>query len=210
MNIIIVGAGAMGREVYSWLLDDIKNKKDYQIKGFLDEDPGALDNYNYPVKIIGTIADYVPQKNELIVIAAMDPHKKAQFAKTFMKKQARFYTLIHPTVILGQNVKIGTGCVICPNCILTTDIVIKDFVFINTCSTIGHDVVLGDYTSINGKVEITGKVKVGNKCMFGVGSKVIPNKIIGDNAIVGAGSVVIRNVKQNTTVFGNPAKIIER
>jgi len=205
MDLIIVGAGGLGREVYSWLSQEIKEKKN-KIKGFIDDNPHSLDEYDYPVKVIGTIADYRPNPKEKLVLSILDPKVKKNLVVSLSKKGAEFYTLIHPSVIFGFNIKIGEGCVICPNCILTNDIKIGDFVFINTSSTIGHDAVIGDFTSINGKVEITGKITVGSGCLFGVGAKVIPGRKISDNVVVGAGSVVIRNVEPDVTIFGNPAK----
>ena len=79
----------------------------------------------------------------------------------------------------------------------------------NTNSTVGHDSDIGDFTSINGGVEITGDVKVGSECLFGVGSVVINGRHIADRTVVGAGSVVIRNMGSDITVFGNPAKQVK-
>ncbi|MHA1749058.1 MAG: acetyltransferase [Promethearchaeota archaeon] len=209
MDLIIVGAGGLGREVYSWLSQEIKEKPNYKIKGFIDDNPKSLDEFEYPVKVINTISDYYPNPDEKLVLSILNPEIKKRIVKFLSQRGAEFYKLIHPTSIIGTSVKIGKGCVICPNCILTNDIQIGDFVFINTSSTIGHDTIIGDFTSINGKVEITGKVKVGSGCFFGVGAKVIPGRIIGDNVVVGAGSVVIRNFANDITIFGNPAKKVK-
>ena len=209
MDLIMVGAGGMGREVFSWLSHEIKGKKDLRIKGFLDDNPQALGKLPYPVKVIGSISDYQPNNNESLVVSILDPRIKKDIVESLVSKGANFfYTLIHPSAIIGTNVRIGKGCIICPNCILTNDITVDDFVFINTSSTVGHDSIIGEYTSINGKVEIPGNVEVGVGCLFGVGAKVIPKRRIGDGATVGAGSVVIRNVPSGITVFGNPAKKI--
>jgi len=206
MDLIIVGAGGLGREVYSWLSQEIKKKPNYKIKGFIDDNPKSLDEFEYPVKVIGTISDYFPNPDEKLVLSILNPETKKRIVKSLSQKGAEFYKLIHPTSIIGTNVKIGKGCIICPNCILTNDINLRDFIFINTNSSIGHDAIIGDFTSINGNVHITGRVKIGKECLFGVSAKVIPGRVIEDNVIVGAGSVVIRNVHSNATVFGNPAK----
>ena len=57
-----------------------------------------------------------------------------------LRRGAKFYTLIHPSTIIGKNVVIGQGCIICPNCILSNDSNIGDYTIINTSSNIGHDV----------------------------------------------------------------------
>jgi len=208
MDLIIVGAGGMGREVFSWLSHEIRGKKDLVIKGFLDDNSQALGKLSYPVRILGGISDYQAKDSEGLVVAILDPKTKKDIVQSLAHKGSNFYTLIHPSAIVGTNVRIGKGCIICPNCILTNDITVGDFVFINASSTVGHDSIIGKYTSINGKVEIPGNVEVGVGCLFGVGAKVIPKRRIGDGATVGAGSVVIKNVPSGATVFGNPAKII--
>ena len=206
MDLIIVGAGGLGREVFSWLSQEIKEKHNYKIKGFIDDNPRSLDNFEYPAKILSSIDNYMPKYGDQFVLSILDPKLKKQIVDSLSQRGARFYKLIHPISIIGTNVKIGEGCVICPNCILTNDIKIGNFVFINTNSTIGHDTIIGDFTSVNGNVDITGKVKVGKGCLFGVGAKVIPGRTIGDDVVIGAGSIVIRNIKSNESVFGNPAK----
>ena len=212
MDLILVGAGSFGREVFTWLSQKLKGNSEYKIKGFIENLPHKrmeLEERGYPAKIIGTIDDYQPRPEEKLVMSIFDPKIKKHFVELLLKKGSVFYTLIHPSVITGHNVKIGEGCVICPNCIIANDSDIGDFVFINTNSTVGHDTVVGDFTSINGGVEITGDVKVGSECFFGVGSVVINKQKIGDRAIVGAGSVVIRSIRSDVTVFGNPAKVVK-
>lgn len=208
MDLIIVGAGGMGRDVFTWLSQEIKNKKGFRIKGFLDDNPQILRTLSYPVKLIGSISDYQPKINESLILAILDPKIKKKIVESLMQKGANFYNLIYPSTVMGTNVRIGRGCIICPNCLLGNDLTIGNFVFINANSTIGHGGIIGDYTSINGSVDITGNVEVGHSCLFGVGAKVIPGRKIGNQATVGAGSIVIKNVPHNVTVFGNPAKII--
>jgi len=208
MELIIVGAGGLGREVFSWLSHTINTEGQYTIKGFLDDNLDALDELSYPVKVIGTIADYQPNANEKLIMAILNPKIKKKITPLMIEKGAKFFTLVHPTAVIGMNVHLGTGVVICPNCILTNDIVVGDFVFLNTNVTLGHDTRIGNYTSVNGNVDITGNSEVGEGCFFGVGAKVIPRRKIEDWVTVGAGSVVIRNIRSGRTVFGNPAKNI--
>jgi len=212
MDLILVGAGAFGREVFTWLSQAIEGSSQYKIKGFIDNLPQnqiELDLRDFSIPILGTINDYQPKPDEKLVMSIFDPTLKKQFVKLLLKRGSKFHKLIHPSVIIGHNVKVGDGCIICPNCILANDTNIGDYVFINTSSTIGHDTVIGSFTSINGGVQITGDVKVGSECFFGVGSLVINKRNVGDRAIIGAGSVVIRSVRPDVTVFGNPAKIVK-
>ncbi len=51
--------------------------------------------------------------------------------------------------------------------------------------------------------------RIGKNCFIGGESLILPGVVIGDNCVVGAGSVVTRNVPERSIVAGNPAKIIQ-
>lgn len=53
-----------------------------------------------------------------------------------------------------------------------------------------------------------GKITVGENCFIGCRSVILPNVEIGDNVIIGAGSVVNRSIPSNTVAAGNPCRII--
>lgn len=53
-----------------------------------------------------------------------------------------------------------------------------------------------------------GLVKIGNHVFVGAGSTILPNVVVEDNVVIGAGSVVSRNLKANTVYAGVPAKPI--
>lgn len=212
-RLLVVGAGGFGREVYTWLSQTIKGDPRYKIAGFLDDNVAKnleeLDKRHYQLKVVGTVRDYRPQENELLVMGIFDPAAKRKCVEQLRQRGAKFYTLVHPDTVIGHDVHIGEGCVICPYCVLANDSKIDDFVSLNINSSVGHDSDVGEFTSINGGVEITGEVSVGSGCFFGVGAVVINKCRIGEKTVVGAGSVVIRNVGSGITVFGNPAKTVK-
>jgi sugar O-acyltransferase (sialic acid O-acetyltransferase NeuD family) len=208
-KLVIVGAGGFGREILSWVEDVLTDKKEWQVIGFLDDNPKALDGYNYHLSVIGTIDDYQPRKDEFLVMGiASSPLKKLKIAATLKSKGGRFISLVHPSVIVGKNVKIGDGCIICRNVIFTCDILVGDFVTINILSTIGHDVSIGDGCTLHPCVSISGFAQLGQGVLIGTHGSLLPGAQIGDFATVGAGSVVIKNVEAETTVLGVPAKRI--
>ncbi len=205
-KLIIIGAGGFGREVFSCAKDLQAHKKEWDIKGFLDDNPRALDGYNYEAPIIGSIKNYVPQEEDCFVMGLESPQGKLSIAELMLPKGARFVTLIHPTAAIGKNSSLGDGCVMCAHSALSCDVKVGNFVTLNAHAAIGHDAVINDGVSISSFALISGFVKLGRGAYVGVHGCVLPGVTVGDFATVGAASVAIKNVKPGTTVIGVPAK----
>jgi serine acetyltransferase len=84
--------------------------------------------------------------------------------------------------------------------------IVGDFVNVNG-GMVGESAVIGDYCTITGFANIASG-KLGKRVFVGSHAVVLKSATVGDDAVVGAGSIVVRNVKAGTTVFGNPAKRI--
>jgi len=212
---VIMGAGGFGREVHAWLLDLIKNgackpTNDvvWEIAGFIDDVSNAPDIFPGLPPILSKIDDYEPHPNHYIVCAIANPSAKKILSQKLIEKGAKFFTLVHPSAVVGTNVSIGLGTVICPFVVLSTDLVVGDFVTINSVCTIGHDTVISNYCTLSGHCDITGGAKLLEGAFLGSHAVIIPKVTVGEYAVVGAGSVVIRKVGPGVTVFGVPAKRI--
>ena len=204
-KLIIIGAGAFGREVFAWARQTPQHNTEWTIKGFLDDRVNALKDYDYDVGIISGAEDYTPEENDLFVCALGDPASKQKYAEIILKKGGVFTNIIHPTTVLGHNVRLGKGIITCPHVTLSSDCRVGDFVSINGKSGIGHDVQIGDWSCIQSYCDLTGFAKIGKSVTVNSHGVVLPHVEVGDGAVVGAGSVVIKKVKPGTTVFGVPA-----
>ncbi len=205
-RLLIVGAGGFGREMFHWVLQHPDNGRLWSLGGFLDDKINALEGYNYIPGVLGTIRDYEPSPTDLLVIAIALPKIKKMVVGSLIQRGADFLTFVHPSVILGGNVRLGRGSVICPGAVLTSDVTLGDFVTFNCCSSIGHDARLGDFVTLSGHCDITGFCRVEEGAFFGSHACMIPNTRVGSWAIVGAGSTVIVSVPANVTVVGSPAR----
>ncbi|WP_312469060.1 acetyltransferase [Neobacillus sp.] len=205
-KLIIVGAGGLARMIYSWLTDF--TDQSWEPIGFISDNLNLLDGYNYDLPIISSIREYRPEIDHVLVMAIADPKTKLAIAKELEERGARFITLIHSTAIIGKNVEIGNGSVICPRAILTCDIQLGSFVLLNLSVTIGHDVNIGNGCTINSHSDVTGCAQLGTGVFLGSHAVITPSVKVRDFAKIGAGSVAVKQVKQDTTVFGIPAKLI--
>ena len=204
-NLIIINAGKFGREVYTWVIQTIHRGEAWVIKGFLDDRPSILRDYQYDVPILGPVEEYIPQQNDVFLCAIGEPKDKKRFCSIIQNKGGYFATLIHPTAVIGLNVKIGAGSIIGPLTQLSCDIVLGKYVCFGTHSSTGHDTKIGDYAQINGSCEINGNAVLEEGVFLGSHATILPKAHVGAWAFVGAGSVVLRRVAPRTKVFGNPA-----
>lgn len=204
--LLIIGARGYGRGTYDIARSMKSYGIDFVVKGYLDDKKDALDGYdNYP-PIISSVEDYIIEKDDVFVCALGDVKYKEKYTNIILAKGGEFMTLIHSSASIGNNVIIGKGCIIGYNTQIDCDVVIGDFVNIQTDVIVGHDSRIGNWTIMDCFSFTGGFVNVGSRCTLHTGAIVIPKLNIGDNSIINVGSVVIRNVREGSTMMGNPAK----
>lgn len=104
---------------------------------------------------------------------------------------------------------IKKGTIVCPGTYMTVNVKLGAFVIVNLNCTIGHDTVIGDFVTVSPGVNISGNVKIGNLCEIGSNSVIREGITICDNVIIGAGSVVVKDITEPGTYVGNPVRKIK-
>ncbi len=204
-NLIIIGAGGMGRTVFGIAMESVGYGTEFIIKGFIDDNLKVLDGYhNYP-PIISKISDYEPQEDDVFV-CSLGGESRRKCIESLLERGAVFINIIHETARVRLNVKLGVGNVICPYVSVGADSILGNYNMIQSYSTIGHDVVIGDFNRIDTHVTCVGGIRIGNEVDIYTAAVLNHKVVVEDEAHVGACSFVIRKVKAGTTVYGNPAK----
>lgn len=203
-QLVIIGAGGFGREVLDWAREAEACGRDWSVKGFLDDNPRALDGG--PAPWLGSITGYLPAPNEVFVCAIGQVAAKRRCVKEVRRRGGVFTRVIHPTAVVSPTAVLGEGVILCPYSVVTARARLGDFVTVNLHSTVAHDAVVGDWSQLHCHVDVTGGVVIGEGVLVGSHASILPGVKIGPGAVVGAGAVVMRDVPAGTTVFGAPAR----
>lgn len=207
-DIIIVCAGSTAQEVYSILdvinREAVKNGREpeYNILGFIDDNPNSVLADYVDAPLIGNITDWHPRGSEVYALGNSNPKAKEKIVSILKPRGCHFETIIAPYARVKPFARIGEGCVITAFNI-NNGAVIGDYVNIQG-SMIGGQTQIGDYSTTLGFANVA-QAQLGKRVYVG-SHAVVLNVPVEDDAFICVGSIVVSRVKQGTKVFGNPAK----
>ena len=209
-DMVIYGAGGLGREVAQMLEDINAREPRWSVLGFLSDDPALQGTISGDLPVIGS-SEWVRARTQPIsvVVAVGSPALKYRLMQRVRGPLTTFPTMVHPSVTMGRRVSLGEGTVVGAGTVFTVDIQVGAFVTVGIGCTISHDDVLRDFATLAPGVNVSGNVTVGEGSDLGTGSQVIQGITIGEWSIVGAGAVVCRDLSSNVTAVGVPAKAIK-
>lgn len=202
-KVIIIGAGGHAR-----VIADIIKKSDDEIVGFLDDNLEIQGKTIFDEKTVlgDTSEESVKKYLDCYFIIGIGNNK---IRKIISEKypNLKWYTAIHPSSIISNNVFINEGTAIMAGTIINTGTVVGRHCIVNTSSSLDHDNILEDYVHISPGSHLAGTVKICEGTWICAGVTIINNITIGKNNIIGAGATVVRNVEEeNSTFVGIPVK----
>lgn len=210
-NLYIIGAGGFGREV-AWLVERINAiVPTWDLKGFIDDNTAIHGTMQDDYQVVGDCGYLINSPQEVYAVCAVGSAKvrKKIIEKLSGYSNIKFATLVDPSVLCSNRVTIGEGSIICAGTIITVDVSIGKHVIINLDCTIGHDDIIHDFVTIYPSVNVSGDVEVGECSEMGTGMQIIQEKNIGEESIIGAGAVVVKDINMPGTYVGMPAERIE-
>ena len=166
------------------------------------------DEYYINAPGVMKLSNFDPNEYE-VMIAIGDSNTRFNIYNK-LPKETIFFSFVHPTSLIFGNVLIGNGSYIGPYCILTTSIKIGDHSILNRGNQIGHDCLIGDFFSAMPGSIISGNVQIGNRVYIGSNSTIIENKSVVSGVIIGAGSCVVKSIKEIGVYAGCPTKKIRK
>ncbi|MEL6624747.1 MAG: acetyltransferase [Bacteroidota bacterium] len=210
-HLVIVGAGGFGRET-AMLIKEVNRCLDtpMQVLGFIDRLPHASELDVRKMKILGDddwAISHLSRDTHIICTIAK-PFLRRQITQRYDQKGFRFAQLIHPNVVFGEDLTVGSGTIMCAGTVATVNVQMGIHCHINLQCTLGHDVILEDYVTLYPGVRISGHVHIESEVEIGTGAIILPGLRLGRGCIIGAGAVVTKDCEAGKTYVGVPARVI--
>lgn len=206
-NIILIGAGGHASVIIDIIQRMIKSNHEIKIRGILDDRKDIREFMGYEILDEIRNAQLYNDKDTEFVIAIGNNTIRKNIEKNL--NGLKYFTAIHPTAVIGINVKIKNGTVVMPRAVINANTEIGSHVIINSGAIVEHDNIIDDFTHISPGTTLCGGVIVGEATHIGANSTVIPYRKIGGNSIIGAGSTVISDIQSDVIAVGSPAKVIK-
>ena len=208
----IVGLGAGG--LCKVLVDLIRQSGDLEIVGLTDSRPELHGRRLHGVPILGG-DDILPRLRCTGVDAAFvgvgavgDVALRKSLFERADAAGFEMVSVVHPGAHVAPTARIGRAVIVLAGAVVSSDVVLGDNVVVYSGAVVEHDSVVEDHVHISPGVAIAGGVHIGAETFVGIGASIVQGVTIGHRAVVGAGAVVIRDVPDQSTVVGVPARVL--
>ncbi len=208
--IVVMGAGGYARET-RFLIDTINRQTPrYEFLGYVVSDLSSLTERDSRDEVLGDESWFAGHPTPLAVALGIGtPHWRRVVGERLKATYSHlhFPVLIAPDAVYDKNSCVfEEGVAISHGCLLTVNITLKAFSFLNLGVTVGHEAVVGRGSAAFPNVSISGGVTLGDEVLLGAGSQVLQYLRVGNRSTVGAQALVTQDVPDDTTVVGVPAK----
>lgn len=176
---------------------------------FFDEKwPEVKSNFHWAVK--GNTEDFFSLSANYhgVIVGIGNNAIRLSLTKQLDKLGLPLVSLSHPSAVVSTYSKIGKGVVIMPNVVVNIGSIIGDACILNTSCGVDHDCQLADGVHISPGAFLAGGVEVGTASWIGICASIRQCLKVGKNTVVGAGAVVVKDLVDDVTAVGVPAKII--
>jgi sugar O-acyltransferase (sialic acid O-acetyltransferase NeuD family) len=191
MKKVLIGNGGHAREVMAQM--------GIKLDRFVDDQ--YVNDETFP------ISELDPEKHA-VMIAVANSKDRFDIAQR-LPKGIQFFTFVHPTSLIMDNVEIGEGSFIGAYSILTTNIKLGKHAILNRGNHIGHDCRIGDYFSAMPGAIVSGNVTIHSLVYMGSNSSIREKLSIHSLSTIGMNSAVVKHIEDGGVYVGVPSKKIK-
>jgi sugar O-acyltransferase (sialic acid O-acetyltransferase NeuD family) len=205
-KLLIVGASGHGL-----VAKDAAEAQGYRFVGYLDsyKPVGSDGVIGHPDKL-GAIAIDTGAKH--IFVAISNNYIRSQVTKQLLVDHsvAKLISIIHPAATVAPDAILGAGSLVCAGAVVNSGCIISQGCIINTKASIDHGGKMEEFSSLLPGCTVCGDCRIGVCTCVCAGVCVSHGISVGDHTLIGAGSLILKNVPSYSLVYGSPAKFIKK
>lgn len=206
--VILLGGGGHARV----LLESLRLRS-VRVLGITDPNPDTVMTGVVGIPVLGpdrVILEHDP--SEILLVNGLgsvrDTSARKRLFESFVSRGYAFAAVVHPKAIVASTALLAEGVQLMAGAVVQPGVSLRENVIVNTNASIDHDGQIGAHVHIAPGATLSGGVTVRDGAHIGTGAVVIEGITIGAGATVGAGAVVLRDVPEDATVVGNPARVL--
>jgi sugar O-acyltransferase (sialic acid O-acetyltransferase NeuD family) len=212
-DLIVLGAGGSAGATVDLVEALNDSAPRWRIRGFLDDSPEKTGTSVFGIPVLGTIDTASSIGDAMFVIGVASYRRlygRVDVAERANVPRERFVTLIHPLASVSPRASIGYGVLIFPLAVVCDGATVDNHAYLSSFCFVGHGASVGCGATMAPRSSLHGSSRLGRCAYAGSHSAIKELVSVGEAAIVGMGSVVMRDVDPRSTVVGNPARQLIR
>mgnify|MGYP006072465621 FL=1 len=215
-DLYIIGAGGFTVEVL-FLIDRFYNNHWKHIY-IIDDAPEKMGTMIRGKRVVSNLNDFIIKckregaTEKEVLITINNPKIRNRIVALFLEEKikVKFPNIIDKTAIIDEEYSVmGEGNIVTDFVGITGNVSLGNFNIIGARTGIGHGSKIGNFNTFSPKVSVSGDVVIGNGNVFGLNTAVLQNKTIGNDNDIWSYTMILKNIDNNCTYFGMPAKKIK-
>ncbi len=211
-SIIIIGGEGNGGVIVSAIVDMVNNYGyDYTFEGYLNDfEEIGTELHGYPVLGKTTEIERFAKEGAFFVWAIhMIGHgeRRRKLYYDLNIPEERLISIVHPKAFVAFNVEIGPGAFIMANSYVGPGTKVGKGTLIMANCIVGHNTVIGELCHLSAGCTVGSYVKIGNASDIALGAIVLEKRTIGDYSVLGANSLLTKDIGNREIFVGSPAKL---
>ena len=205
-EVFIYGCGGVGNELAVFL----KNSTEYIVQGFVDDNPKIRECMGLRSRTLDELLSAEKSNSINVIISIGEPIIRKVISEKLRIAGVKEVVVNMSDCFNPHYSSVGEGTLLHVGSFISVNSSIGKSCMINKGVMVGHDCRIGDYTVISPRSVLGGNVTVGDNTFIGTGALIRNGITIGSNVIIGMGSVVVKDVEDDSVVFGNPARFVRK
>ena len=210
-KIVIFGSSGHAKVI----VDVVESNSSLKLLGFIDR-PELVGSEVLGYKVIGSESSLPELMDRLGFskgIIGIGDNSTRRLVATRIQEIAptfEFTNCIHKSANISRHCEIGHGNVIMPGVSINASSIVSNHCILNTHSSLDHDSLMEPYSSLGPNAATGGNCSIGELSHIGIGASILQRVSIGRNCIIGAGSLVNKDTKNDSVYYGSPAIFISK